>query len=331
MATILAGDVGGTSTRLALIDEGNLAHAVYSHMYRSGDYESLQAIVEQFLAEVRECTPEQWPARAAFGVAGAVDGRIARITNLPWRVDADRIAGRLEGAPVVLLNDFAAVGHAVPRLTSADLYSLGGGESRPREPIAVIGAGTGLGECFLVWTGARYQVVTTEGGHTDFAPRNPLEIRLLEHLSAKFGRVSYERVVSGQGIVNIYEFLRERERMAEPPALAGALRQDDPAAVISRAGLAREYPICERALDLFVSVYGAEAGNLALKVLAKGGVYLAGGIAAKILPRLEEGGFRHAFEQKGRFTEFLQGVPVFVITHPRPGLLGAAIAALEAK
>jgi len=327
--SILAGDVGGTNTRLALYEPGWLDAPVVAEVYRSGDFESLEAIVERFGETAWRGSSGRAPTRAGFGIAGPVDRNVAQVTNLPWRVDGNQLSARLAGIPVRLINDLAAIGYAVPRLQSAHLHQIGGGNPVPEEPIGVIASGTGLGECFLIWSGSRFQVLSSEGGHTDFAPRSPLEIRLLEFLTAKYKRVSWERVVSGQGLVNIYEFLRDREDMPEPPELAEALRKEDPAAVISRSGLERRHPICDRALDLFVSAFGAEAGNVCLKALAKGGIYLAGGIAAKVLPRLEEGGFRFAFENKGRFQAFLRTVPVFVVLHPQPGLLGAAIAALE--
>ncbi|MCH8842052.1 MAG: glucokinase [SAR324 cluster bacterium] len=329
MDTILAGDIGGTNTRLALVDAADPATHRFSRIYPSGDYESLEAIVDRFVAEARDELQEFKPQRVGMGIAGPVDGRVAQVTNLPWRIDADRLSERLGADRVILLNDFTAISYAIPHLAAGDLHKLGRGEPVAQEPIAVLGAGTGLGEGFLVWSGERYRSIASEGGHTDFAPRNPLEIRLLQYLLGKFGRVSYERVLSGRGLVSIYEFFRDMEGMEEPADLAEEMRHNDPAAVISKRGMARENPICDRALDLFCVVYGAEAGNLALKTLAKGGVYLSGGIAAKILPRIEEGGFRYAFEQKGRFTAFLESVPTWVITHPQPGLLGAALAAAE--
>lgn len=329
METILAGDVGGTNTRLALYDPENLREPLILKRYGSGDYESLQAIIHAFFAECGDIAAQRKPTRAGFGVAGPVDGRIVKLTNLPWVIDADAIRARIGLAQVHFVNDFAANCLAVTRLGAADLHAIGGGEPVPGQPVAVLGAGTGLGEGFLIHTGERYQVVPSEGGHADFAPRNALEVRLLEHLTEKFRRVSYERVLSGQGLVNIYEFFRDRERVAESADVREQMRGEDPAAVISRTALAASDDLCERSLDLFCTLYGAEAGNLALKVLAKGGVYLAGGIAGKILPKLEAGGFRDGFERKGRYQAFLSGVPTYVITHPQPGLMGAAVAALQ--
>ncbi len=329
MDLILAGDIGGTNTRLALYEVGKLHDPRNIRVYRSGDYESLQTIILQYLEECDVVKAGARLVRAGFGIAGPVEGDIVRLTNLPWVVDSRQIAERLDVEKVTFVNDFSANCYAVPRLTSDDLRQIGGGEPKPEQPIVVLGAGTGLGEAFLVWGGTKFIVIPSEGGHTDFAPRNPLENRLLEFLTERYGRVSYERVVSGPGLVNVYQFFRDSEEMAEAPEVHEAMRNEDPGAVISRHGLARSDPLCERALDLFVSIYGAEAGNLALKVLARGGVFLAGGIAQKIFPRLAEGGFRHGFEQKGRYADFLRTVPTYVITHPQPGLMGAAVAASE--
>lgn len=330
MDTILAGDIGGTNTRLALYDPANLREPLLLRKYGSGDYESLQAILQAFLGECQgegRAVGSDGAGRAGFGVAGPVDRGTVKLTNLPWVIDPEQIKERVGLSRIVFLNDFAANCLAVTRLTDADRHPIGGGEPVADEPVAVLGAGTGLGEGFLVHDGRDYLVVPSEGGHTDFAPRNPLEVRLLEHLTGRFGRVSYERVLSGRGLVNVYEFFRDREDMPESPAVRDQMRAEDPAAVISANALARSDALCERSLELFCSLYGAEAGNLALKVLARGGVYLAGGIAGKILPKLGDGGFRHAFEHKGRFTTFLETVPTYVITHPEPGLMGAAVAA----
>ncbi|MCZ6729954.1 MAG: glucokinase [SAR324 cluster bacterium] len=330
MELILAGDIGGTNTRLALYEMGKLGEPLSMLVYPSGDYESLLAILQKFMDEAADTFKQGQLLRAGFGVAGPVDGNIVKLTNLPWVVDAQQIAARLNIGKATFVNDFSANCYAVTRLGPDDVHQIGGGEPVTGHPIAVLGAGTGLGEAFLVWAGTRYLVVPSEGGHTDFAPRNPLEVRLLEFLTERFGRVSYERVVSGPGLVNVYEFLREREGMEESPAVHEQMRQEDPGAVISRNGMDRSDALCDRALELFTSVYGAEAGNLALKLLARGGIYLAGGIAQKIIPRLEEGSFRYSFEQKGRYTNYLESVPTYVITHPQPGLMGAAVAADEA-
>lgn len=327
MGSILAGDIGGTNTRLALYDPDDLREPGVMKVYRSGDYESLLAIVNAFFSDCSVEVKSNPPTRAGFGVAGPVDGPIVKLTNLPWVIDGERIRERLGLEHVTFINDFAANCLSVTQLGPRDLRQIGGGEPVAGEPIAVLGAGTGLGQGFLIHTGQDYIVVPSEGGHSDFAPRNALEIRLLSYLTEKFTRVSYERVLSGQGLINIYEFFRDSEQMTEATAVRAQMRTADDAAVISQHGLERSDPLCERALDVFCAVYGAEAGNLALKVLARGGVYLAGGIAGKIVSRLEEGAFRYSFEQKGRYTTFLETVPTYVIVHPQPGLMGAAIAA----
>lgn len=329
MDMILAGDIGGTNTRLALFGRSDLEEPIFIRVYSSGDYESFLRIIERFLDEAAQELPQATPYCAGFSVAGPVDGKIVRFTNLPWVVDSKNIMARLGTERVVFVNDFAAICHAIPRLGTQYLHRIGGGEPVRRAPIAVLGAGTGLGEGFIVWADENYMVIPSEGGHSDFAPRNSLEVRLLEHLTNKYLRVSYERILSGPGLVNLYEFFRDREGMPESAALRDEFRQNSAPPVISRHGLARTDPLSERALELFCTIYGAEAGNLALKVLARGGVYLAGGIASKILPKLEEGGFRYGFESKGRFRNFLESVPTFIITHPQPGLMGAAITALE--
>jgi len=329
METVLAGDIGGTHTRLAVFAAGDLRKPLVRRSYPSGDFESLQAIIGRFVDEVGGALPAL-PGRAGFGVAGPADGVVVKLTNLPWVVDARRIEERLDGARVRLVNDFTAVCLAVPRLTAEDVHRIGGHDPAAKGAIAVLGAGTGLGQGFLVWRGTDYMAVPSEGGHADFAPRNPLEIRCLEFLTTRFGRVSWERVVSGPGLVNIYEFLRDGEGMPESADVHREMQRDDAPAVVSRHGLKGSDALCERALDLFCAGYGSEAGNLALKILARGGVYLAGGIARQIIPKLEAGGFRHAFESKGRYSSFLETVPVFVITHPDAGLMGAAIAGLEA-
>lgn len=327
MGTILAGDIGGTNTRLALFDEDRLTAPAFLRVYASGDYESFLRIVDRFLAEVQQAMPEAMPTCAGFGVAGPVDGSIVKLTNLPWVMDGDAVRERLAGQAVTIVNDFTAICHAVPHLQPEHLHQIGGGSPLAQATIAVLGAGTGLGQGFVVWHGGTYQVLPSEGGHTDFAPRNALEMRALEYLTEKYARVSYERILSGPGLVNLYEFFRDREGMPEAPAVREEMRHEPAPPVISRHGLARSDPLCERALELFCTIYGAEAGNLALKLLTRGGVYLAGGIAAKIQPMLEAGGFRYGFEAKGRYRDFLESVPTYVITHEQPGLMGAAIAA----
>jgi glucokinase len=322
---LLAGDVGGTKINLAVYSPESgprapLAEATFS----SGAYASLEAPVGEFLAQ-----HDVEISRASFGVAGPVVAGRAKITNLPWEMTEGRLEEVL-GFPVRLLNDLETVAYAVPFLQPEDLETLNAGEVAQGGAIAIIAPGTGLGEAYLAWDGSRYRAYASEGGHADFAPNNRLEIDLLRYLQDRLGHVSYERVCAGQGIVNIYAFLRD-SGYEEPAWLAERLAAaDDPAPVIANAAL-DEYAceICSAALDVFVSILGAEAGNLALKVLATGGVYLGGGIPPRILPLLKRDGFMEAFRYKGRFADLLACVPVHVILNPKAALLGAACHVLE--
>ena len=321
---ILAGDVGGTKTLLALYEASRAGLApVREESYPSGEFRSLTEILERFLARGSRVALEA----ACFAVAGpVVDGR-SRPTNLPWELDEAELAGAL-GARVRLLNDLEGAGHGVLALGPEESVALQAGVQRQGN-MAVIAAGTGLGEAILVRTGAGYHVVASEGGHADFGPRTDLEAALLGSLRREYGRVSYERLLSGPGLQNIYRFLRDSGFATEPEWLRERLAAEDPSAVISEVGLAGGHPLCARALDLFVSIYGAEAGNLALKAFALGGVFVAGGIAPKILPRLEDGTFIAAFVDKGRLTDLMRSLPVRVVLNPRIALLGAATVARE--
>ncbi len=318
---ILAGDVGGTKTHLGLFASlAPGAPPVREQRYRSADFPSLLAIVREFM------TGEAPVEAAGFGVAGPVqDGRV-HATNLPWLVDARALSEALGHAPVALLNDVEALGLGIEMLAGADLAPLNPGHPSPGHR-AVIAAGTGLGEAFLYWDGTRHRAVATEGGHSDFAPRNDLEVELLRYLARDYGHVSWERVLSGPGLVNCYRFLRDTGRGQEPPELAARMRREDPAAVVSELALAGGSRLCEDALDLFCSLYGSEAGNLTLKTLALNGVYVGGGIAPRILARLQSGGFMKAFRDKGRMGDVLHHVPVSVIVRPGTALCGAARAA----
>ncbi len=285
----------------------------------SAEFPSLEAVVRRFLAGGS-------PVRigvACFGVPGpVVDGRCIT-TNLPWHVDARRLARAFAAGPVRLLNDLEAMAHGVLRLRPRDLAVLQAGRQR-KGNMAMVAAGTGLGEAILVWDGRRHHVSASEGGHTDFGPRNDLEIDLLRFFQKEFGRVSYERVLSGPGLHNIYRFLRDTGHAPEPEWLKERMAREDPSAVVSEVGLARGHPLCTTALDLFVSIYGAEAGNLALKALALGGVFIGGGIAPKIRARLADESFLSAFCDKGRYREVMTSIPVRLVLEPRAPLLGAA-------
>jgi glucokinase len=321
---ILAGDIGGTTTRLGLLRAaaGELALCVHRN-YSSRNYGSLAAIVRDFIAATG-CRPE----RGCFGIAGPVRAERVLAPNLPWLVDAAELAGILALDQVSLINDLQANAFGIPLLQPADFAVLNPGSPDPTGTIAVIAAGTGLGEAIAVWDGAVHQPLPGEGGHADFAPRTELEAELLLYLRAELGRVSYERVLSGPGLVNLYRFLRDRRRLPETAAVNAAMARGDAAAAISRAALDDSCPLCSEVLDLFVSLYGAEAGTLALRALATGGVYLGGGIAPKIIPLLQRPPFIQAFTAKGRLSPLLETIPVRVIRNEQTALLGAGRCAL---
>ena len=317
---ILAGDIGGTSARLGLFDaNGAGPRLAVEQTYASREHPGLDEIVTAFVAAHK--APIQ---HACFGIAGPVlHGRV-EAPNLAWVVDARTLARELALPAVTLLNDLEANAYGIAALGPEDFVVLNAGTPQAKGNAAVISAGTGLGEAGLYWDGQRHHPFACEGGHADFAPRNALEAELLVFLGSTGERVSYERVLSGPGLHRIYEFLRDSGRGQEPAALAEALRQSDPAAVISRNGLEGRYELCVQALELFASFYGAEAGNLALKMMATGGVYLGGGIAPKILAKLKGPAFLQAFTAKGRMRPLLEAMPVRVIMNEMTALLGAA-------
>ncbi|MBI4786170.1 MAG: glucokinase [Chloroflexi bacterium] len=322
---LLAGDIGGTKTALAIFssDTGSQRPLVEA-TFASKEYASLETIIARFLAGRGERL-----TRAVFDVAGPVVQERVQVTNLPWMIDAASLRRAL-GVPVHLLNDLEAIAHAVPFLESVDVETINQGDDVANGTIAVIAPGTGLGEAFIVWNGTRYQPHASEGGHTDFGPVTSLQIELLNFLMPRLPHVSYERVCSGLGIPNLYAFFKETGRAAEPDWLREMLAQaHDPTPVIVQAALENRAEICARTLDLFISILGSEAGNLALKVKAAGGVYLGGGIPPRILPQLQAESFMQAFTRKGRFADLLARVPVRVILHPKPALLGAAQYGLE--
>jgi len=315
---ILAGDIGGTKTLLRLGEVGN--EVLAERHFDSHAYGSLNDIVAEFLRE----DAAHHVAGACFGVAGPVESGRAKITNLPWQIEAAAISAQFGIPQVALINDFQAVAYGIEALESHDLATLQAGEPLHQGVRAVIGAGTGLGEGFMVWQESHYEALPSEGSHADFAPADALQIELLRYLSRKYGHVSYERLVSGPGLVDIFEFLRNREELDVSSALHVAMETDDPSAAISRFALEDRDRLAVQALDLFVRIYGAEAGNLALKVLARGGVYVAGGIAPKIIEKLKDGSFLRAFADKGRFAGLLGAIPVHVVLNPKVGLMGAA-------
>lgn len=317
---ILAGDVGGTKTTLALFaKQGDRLVPRERRSVPSRRSRSLEAILREFLRD--------HPAKlrgVCLGVAGPVlEGRCQAV-NLPWPVDARVLRRALGVKTVTLINDLEATAYGIQALPRTAFAVLNAGKAQPRGPIAVLAAGTGLGEAALVWNGTRYQAVASEGGHADFAPRNALEIELLRFLMKRFGHVSYERLLSGPGKTAVYQFLKETGRGREPAWLAERLAEGDPSPVISEMALTDRSALCVKALKLFASIYGAEAGNLALKHLARGGVYLGGGIAPTILPFLSDGTFMQAFAAKGRLSGLLSRIPVRVILDDRAALYGAA-------
>ncbi len=317
---ILAGDIGGTKTVIGLFEgAGNRLHAIREETFPSSSYRGLEAILDQFLG------PGSRPPlhAACFGVAGPVIEGKSKATNLPWGLDERRLAEALRVPRVKLLNDLEAAAYGMLQIEPTDLRVLQPGSPR-KGNIAVIAAGTGLGEAILYWDGAQHHSIATEGGHADFAPRSDLEIGLLRYLQREFGHVSYERVLSGPGLFNIYRFLRDSGIAHEPEWLRARIAEDDPSTVVSEIGLAGDDPLCTKALDLFISIYGAEAGNLALKAFALGGVYVVGGIAPKILSKLQDGTFTNAFSDKGRFAELLRSIEVRVALNLRAPLIGAA-------
>ncbi len=321
MTLLLAGDIGGTKTNLAVFSPEKgpripLAEAVF----HSADYPSLDAVIREFLAHTSLAVDH-----ASFGVPGPVVGGRVKLTNLPWVVDATLLQHVLDLSSVKLINDLEALADAIPLLEPADLHSLQGGEAMVGGGIAVIAAGTALGEAFLTWDGSAYRAHASEGGHTDFGPTDAPERDLLRFLQERFEHVSYERVCSGIGIPNIYAYLKACQGGIEPSWLTAQLRgADDPTPIILRAALEGKCELCAATLHRFISILGAEAGNLALKVLATGGVYVGGGIPPRILSELEKGPFLQAFQRKGRHTDLLKRVPVFVILNPKAGVLGAA-------
>jgi glucokinase len=316
---ILAGDVGGTKVHLALYDftGGNLQHK-RDHKYPAKDYSGLEAIVKEFL------TGEE-VSSACFGVPGPVrDGRL-RLTNLPWTLDSRVLSRDLGIEHVFLINDLEANGYGVAELKPDQIYTLSEGDPSQTGNRALIAAGTGLGEGLLIWNGKTHIPMPSEGGHTDYAPRNEDEIDLLRFLKQKYnGRISFERVVAGMGMTSIYEFLRDVRGVEEPTWLADRIAAEDPNAVITELALSAKSELCEKTLDMYVSAYGAEAGNLALKILSVGGLYLGGGIAPRILEKLKDGTFMKAFTDKGRLSQLLINMPVRVILESRAALLGAA-------
>lgn len=329
MSYILAADVGGTKTMVALADARRPWPAIVAqHLYASGDFNALESLLEHFLARAKAVTPAGSISAACFSVAGPVVGNGTTLTNLGWHIEADALAARLAVPCVTLINDFAAAGLGISRLSPHDLIALQTGRAREHGVRLVIGAGTGLGVGWLMWQEDRYVAHASEAGHADFAPLDELQDELLVYLRRTFGRVSAERVVSGPGLWRIFSFLQESQgEMPTRELLEAARKRPEAAEVIGDFAIARRDPVAERALDVFASAYGAFAGDMALATLAHGGVYIAGGIAPKILAKLQDGAFMRAFLNKGRYRELLETMPVHVVLNPQVGLYGALVEA----
>jgi glucokinase len=319
---ILAGDIGATHARLAAFEtEGNRLQCAVEKIYSSGEHKGLAEIVADFTKT------EGIPAHSAcFGVAGPVRGGRSKISNLPWIIDSRELAAQLKLRAVGLINDLEAFAYGIDALESKDFVTLSEGSSDAEGNTAVVSAGSGLGEAGLYWDGHRHHPFACEGGHTEFAPKSDIEIELLQYLMKKYENqhVSYERILSGPGITNIYEFLRDTSKEQEPAWLRDELAEaPDAPALISQVGLTHKAAICDRTLSIFASVFGSEAGNCALKFMCTGGIFVAG-IAGKILPKMKEGAFMDSFLSKGRMKTLLQEIPVKIVLNDDSGLIGAA-------
>ncbi len=327
---LLAGDIGGTKTNLAVFSsEAGWRKPYAEATYSSVNYPDLESLVHEFLAQ------HDLPIdRASFGVAGPVVAGHATVTNLSWMMDENHLQQALHIPSVRLLNDLDAIAHSVPHLESQDLHILNEGQRVSGGAIAVIAPGTGLGEAYLTWDGSQYQAHTSEGGHADFAPVNTFQVELLRYLMARFPHVSFERVCSGKGLPNIYDYLKDSGYAEEPQWLAEQLATTlDRSPIIVNNALDKDNAcqLCVATLNTFVSILAAEAGNLALKVLSTGGVYIGGGIPPRILFYLQASQFMQAFTHKGRLTQMLIQMPVHVILNPKVALLGAAIHGFEKR
>lgn len=349
---ILAGDIGGTKTHLALFDwTTERVEPLRLETFHSADYASLDEMLAEFLlppkppvpidelesAQIKqeesvcEAQPQE-PVKvdaACFGVAGPVIQNRCHTTNLPWVIEGESLAKQLNIPHVRLLNDLEAMAHGVQLLRPDELAALNAGmPPEEKRAIALIAAGTGLGECIMFWDGTKYKPMPSEGGHADFAPNSDSEIELLRYIRGQYLHVSYERVLSGPGLHAIYEYVRDTKKN-EPTWLAEKIKAGNPAAEIAEAGLKKQADIAKQTLDLFASIYGAEAGNLALKAMAVNGLYLGGGIAPKLLDKLKDGTFMKAFTNKGRYKRLMSNIPVRVVMNEHAGLIGAASAAVQ--
>ncbi|MGH9616469.1 MAG: glucokinase [Acidobacteriaceae bacterium] len=324
---ILAGDVGGTKVHLALyrFEQGSLQH-VRDEKFAAPQYPNLQAIVREFLGANERQAAHEIEA-ACFGAPGPVRKNVIQVTNLPWTLDTHELARDLHIEHIFLINDLEANGYGIKELRADQIFTLSEGDSGQLGNRGLIAAGTGLGEGILIWDGKGHTPMASEGGHGDFGPHNELEIELLCYLRMDpkmNGHVSWERVCSGPGLKNIYTFLRDSKKMNESPSLRQRMLEEDPNAVIGELGESGGDELCSKALDIFVSIYGSEAGNLALKILAHGGMYVGGGIAPKILKKMRDGTFMRGFRDKGRMHDLVATMPVRIILESRAALMGAA-------
>jgi glucokinase len=338
---LLAGDIGGTKTILRLVEVTEVTlteksfKTVKEAQYISASFPDIVPMVWEFLGEDKKFPPQI----ACLAIAGPVVNNTCHLTNLNWVLDSQRLEMELNIPKISLINDFAANSFGILGLKDIDVHTLQTGEARKKAPIAVIGAGTGLGEAFLIPQGNKYQIFASEGGHTDFAPRNDLEAQLLKYLRQRLNieHISVERVVSGQGITSIYQFLRDTHFAPESPEIAEKIKAweveknktIDPAAIISQSAFKQSDRLCEKTMQIFIEAYGAETGNLALKLLPYGGIYITGGIAAKILPLMQNGRFLKTFKDKGRISSLIDQIPVHIVLNPQVGLVGSVLYGLQ--
>lgn len=330
---ILAADVGGTKTLLRLVERsGEGLHALFERRYPDEPFQGFAELLSAFLEEAK--AQGIGPLRievAVLGVAGPVQGNRVRLTNRAWEIDGTALSAKFGMQEVLLVNDFVAAANGIGTLAEADLIVLQLGKPADRATQVVLGAGTGLGVAFRVWQGDRYEVIAGEGGNAGFAPATAEQADLWRHIHSRTGRVRLEQVVSGQGLATIYEFLRERRVEPESPELARRLETEDRAAAIISFAMDINDPLACRALDMFMEVFGAAAGDQVLAVVARGGVYIAGGIAPRIAARLQQGRFLEAFKAKGRFADLMADIPVRIVMNDRLGLLGATALALQPR
>jgi glucokinase len=321
---ILAGDVGGTKANLAFYAlQGGKLCLLAQKQYPSNKYANLHDLVAEFIEESK-----QQADHVCVAVAGPIVNGTCHATNLPWVIDSVVLAERLGFKQIELMNDLEANAHGIYELCDDDFVIINLGDKKQHGNVGVISAGTGLGEAGIIWEDRKMRPFASEGGHCDFAPTNKIQLELLQYLFTKIDHVSYERVLSGQGLQHIYEFLRDQNKYPEPAWLAESLKGDDAPAIISEHGLGNEVEICIEALNIFTDIYGAEAGNLALKLMATGGIYIGGGIAPKMIKRLSDPRFLEAFLDKGRLRSVLETVQIKVIMNDKTALLGAARCAL---